>query len=145
MTFVEEYDAIRQLITDRWRSAGTPRTYVLYPNEPYEPPAQPEDRNDADFPARFIAVMVRYELADFSTYTDDEIDGVLVVGFFIQPGGGEELLRSDFEAFRTMVNTYGDQANLSFLAPSLGDPIVEEDYPWYVREGLFPFKRFQSR
>lgn len=145
MDFTQEYDAIRQMITDHWRDAGAPRTHVHFPNEPAAPPEQPESRDDPDWPARFIVVDVRYELASFSTYADDEVDGVLVVGFLIQPGGGEGLQRADFDAFRTMVYDHGDQAELQFLAPTLTDAFVEEDFPWYIREGLFPFKRFQSR
>lgn len=146
MDSVAEFDAIRQMVADHWTTTGgAPRTYVLWPNEPADPPQQPTDRADASYPARFIGIEIAYSAASMLTYGDDQVDGELLVGFFVQPGAGEKVLRQDYEAFRTMVDDHGDEAGLQFLTPVLGDGIADEEFPWYLREGHFPFVRIQAR
>lgn len=146
MTAVEELDAIRQMVADHWTDlSGAARTYVLWPNEPADPPQQPADPSDAAYPAHFLAVEVTYTSARLLTYEDDEIEGELLVGFFVQPGAGESVLRQDYDAFRAMVYDHGDEAGLQFLAPVLGDGMADAEFPWYVREARFPFTRMQER
>lgn len=147
-SYAFERQHVGEVLTETWDDPACP---INWPNDnlaefPVDADGNhtlPTPTGDRTNPARWLSVEFDYTTTTLATFDlDVRIDGVLMIGVFVEQGVGDGKLR---QLIDRLVDIFADADTdgLQFLPPQ---PELPEypDNDWYSRQLSIPFVRFQN-
>lgn len=143
-----EREHVGRVLSEAWDSSACPINWpndelAEFPTDEAGNHTLPTPTGDRTNPARWLSVEFDYRATTRASFDGDvQVDGVLMIGVFVELGCGDGKLRELIDQLVDIIHD-ADTDGLQFLEPQPELPeYIAED--WYSRQLSIPFVRFQN-